>query len=222
MRIRSDSYPEETKMKDRGLQYALWPVHPQPFGDELLSSWIIRLAHGNGFKAQTFVYGYFENGKSMWARDVDRTVDTQSMRILAERSGQTIERISAMSIDKYTGKVFEELRSGCHVNWLMPLGIRGRFFRRPGLMFCPACFRDSKEPYLRTNWRMAWSTVCTVHSRLLFDRCPACEATLQPHLADRQYRRKLNRQVSIANCAHCGFDLRLWERFTPVDEEALV
>jgi hypothetical protein len=37
----------------------IWPVHLQPLNDELLSSWMIRLAHGNGYKAHDFYAHYF-------------------------------------------------------------------------------------------------------------------------------------------------------------------
>lgn len=210
-----------TKMTYPGPQLSLWPVHPQPFDDELLSSWIIRLAHGNGFKAQTFTHGYFESGKNFWAADVDRTIDLSKSKVLIEKTGQTEARIASLSLRRFEGTVFESLFKTGHVNWLMPVGIRARAFQRSGLMICPACLKESKEAYLKNHWRMAWSTVCIVHQRLLFDQCPKCNSPIQPHLVDRKYRTRITSQTSLANCAKCGLDLKAWEAFQVASDEAI-
>lgn len=44
----------------------LWPAHPRPLKDELLSSWIVRVIQANGIKLQTLSRMLFgENLSSM-------------------------------------------------------------------------------------------------------------------------------------------------------------
>lgn len=38
----------------KGLTESLWPIRYKPYRDELLTSWLIRLAWGHGLKVQTF------------------------------------------------------------------------------------------------------------------------------------------------------------------------
>jgi len=49
----------------------LWPIHLQPQKGELLSSWIVRLAHANGYKVETFCTLVFGYRSTIWNRDID-------------------------------------------------------------------------------------------------------------------------------------------------------
>ncbi len=59
-------------MNIAGLSGSLLPVHLKPLPDELLSSWLVRIAHGHGMKLQTFCAVIFGREKSIWNRDIDK------------------------------------------------------------------------------------------------------------------------------------------------------
>ena len=55
-----------------GLSGTLWPAHPKPLPDELLSSWMVRIAGQHGLKLHTFASAVWP-GISIWNRDIDRS-----------------------------------------------------------------------------------------------------------------------------------------------------
>ena len=70
----------------RGLTSPLWPIHYKPLPDELLSSWLVRLAHGHGLKVQTFCNLIFGNSQQVWNRDIDRLAPTWLLDQLSYRT----------------------------------------------------------------------------------------------------------------------------------------
>lgn len=56
-------------------------------------------------------------------------------------------------------------------------------------------------PYYRVQWRMAWHTSCAKHGVSLIDRCPHCNAPIEPHRLSA-----LDDDMVI--CATCKCDLR--------------
>lgn len=74
------------------------PAHPKPYFDELLSSWLIRLAHTNGLKVQTFCHLLFPNFE-IWNRDIDRHAPDFVIETLAEKTGSTAEQIHATTLN---------------------------------------------------------------------------------------------------------------------------
>jgi hypothetical protein len=192
----------------QGDQLSLWPIRPRPLPDELLSSWMIRLAHANGKKVQRFYRHWFgRDSLSMWTRDIDRLAPPELLRELAQRTGIPLQQLEATTIRSLIGLVFSELATGGLTSWLLTLGVFHRQRRRGGLMCCISCLREDETPYFRKAWRMSWVTACTRHNILLIDRC-TCGATLQPHRVDMRERSWLSDQVSLATCWSCGEDLR--------------
>jgi len=57
---------DRSACKGRGVRTALWPIRYKPLPDELLSSWLVRLAHGHGLKVQTFCNLIFGNRRQVW------------------------------------------------------------------------------------------------------------------------------------------------------------
>lgn len=87
--------------------------------------------------------------------------------------------------------------------WILALGSRNRM-HHGGLQYCPCCLREDRKPYYRTQWRLAWHTGCAVHGVFLLDRCPRCNAPLEPHRLSAQ----ANHLATCATCATCQRDLR--------------
>ncbi|MFA6699756.1 MAG: TniQ family protein, partial [Thiomicrospira sp.] len=84
----------------------LWPVHPHPSPDELLSSWLVRIAHGNGEKVQSFCHHEFGIERQIWNRDIDRQAPEWLLTILSERTATTIERVKQTTLKRYEGVLF--------------------------------------------------------------------------------------------------------------------
>ena len=192
---------------DSSRQLKLWPVHPAPQDDELLSSWMIRLAHGNGFKVQVFYAEELGSDAALWNRDIDRCARNDLIERLADRTGRTRGDVERLTLRSLEGVLAEDLRAQ-QPPWVLSLGAYHRTRRRPSMMFCPQCLRGDAEPYLRKAWRLACMTCCTLHGSSLLDRCPSCGAYLQAHRIDMVHRSALARGVSLATCHRCRADLR--------------
>lgn len=191
-----------------GLSGSLWPVHLKPKHDELLSSWIIRLAHAHGYKIETLCCLLFGYRSTIWNRDIDRAASPSICTTLSACTGATFEQIKTATFERYEGILFSQVNHHGMTRWILPLGIYHRARKRPALMYCPRCLEEDETPYFRKHWRLAFSTVCTRHQCLLLDVCPKCRAPIVPHRVDM-----LNRCYAVstglnAHCWRCEYDLR--------------
>ncbi|PPU93324.1 TniQ family protein [Xanthomonas oryzae pv. oryzae] len=199
----------------------LWPAHPKPLPDELLSSWIARIACANGLKLQTFCDRVFGKEHQLWNRDIDRLAPPWLLALLARHTGTPIRTVRRTTLNIYRGWLFRERHSAGQLRWILPAGIYHRTRRRFGVQYCPQCLADDEEPYFRTRWRVAALTFCAGHRLRLHDRCPACAAPIVYH------RRELGRpNVTepglLCLCHACNFDLRKAERVGFLPYEASI
>lgn len=191
-----------------GLSGSLWPVHLKPQPDELLSSWMVRLAHAHGYKVQTMSSLLFGRDTPIWNRDIDRLAPEEIRSRLIQATGATSEQFEGTTLRAYEGTVMETFTTQGFCRWVVPLGVFHRARRRPGLMFCPQCLAQDAEPYFRRSWRLALSTVCTKHESYLRDSCPRCGAPVAPHRVDMHRPEAMAHAALIAHCWNCAFDLR--------------
>lgn len=185
----------------------LWPIHPHRLPDELLSFWMLRSAHANRIKLQTFTNVTFGRTASPWARDIDRCASPAFLTTLSERTGSAVEELSAGMLSSYEGIVFEHHNPSGNTAWILPLGIYHRTRTAYGMQYCPACLFSDPIPYFRKRWRLAFATICDQHGTLLQDRCPQCSAPVIYFRNDLGHRK----HGSLGNhtlCWRCGFDLR--------------
>lgn len=185
----------------------IWPAHPRPLPDELLSSWLVRLAHANGYKTQSFYAFYLGRHAVLWNRDVDRSLPTTVIEELGPRAAISPTHLEAMSLRTFNGHVYEDCEVKRNCSWLLALGIKHRLRRQGGLQFCSACLSADAKPYFRRTWRMAWATVCVRHGLVLKDRCPTCREPVQFHRTDMTQKSHLKGDVKLTVCTKCGFDL---------------
>jgi hypothetical protein len=165
-----------------------WPVVVAPQADELLSSWLHRLALANGLAPRAFA-GVLGGGSGMWSARMDSRLPETLAAWLSARTGFAADAISAMATpDKATTPL-----------WL-PQRETAQRRRSTWLQFCAPCLADDRAPYFRRCWRLASWVSCFRHGCGLRDRCPVCRAGLAPFA-----------QADLAPqhiCSHCGFDLR--------------
>lgn len=194
----------------RGFTSLLWPIRYKPFPEELLSSWLVRLAHGHGLKVQTFCNQLFGNRLQVWNRDIDRLGPEWLVKELSLRTGTPLEVAQGTTLRAYEGFIFPAFRSSGAIPWVQTLQMYHRKRMGFGLQFCPHCLNENQEPYFRKSWRLTYNTLCIKHDCLLHDRCPDCGAGLAFHRLDvGNQGATLNESLAI--CHRCGFDLRLAE-----------
>ena len=183
----------------------LLAFRPKPYEDELFSSWLVRVAHSQGIKLQTFCNVMWP-GKAIWNRDSDRCDDEQFLSSLAEKTGTTIDAARATLLGSFSGTLFPTLVRSGNTRWIMPVGIYHRVRRRFGLQYCPDCL-SSGDPYFRRIWRLSLFTFCQRHMRELKDCCAGCGGPILLHRGEMGSRRRVV-PVSRAICWSCGCDLR--------------
>jgi hypothetical protein len=184
-----------------------WPAHIKPKEDELLSSWLVRLAMAHAQKLHTFCSLVWSRKKQIWNRDIDKCADASVLNVLAEKTGTPRDKVAGTTLAAYEGLLYERHNPYGNTRWIMPVGVYHRTRRRYGLQFCPRCLAEDKEPYYRRSWRLAFITLCETHRVSLFDRCPQCSAPVNFHRNELGDRRKWLPE-SIAQCYACRYDLR--------------
>lgn len=181
---------------ENSLGKAIWPVPLALSPDELLSTWIVRLALANGCEPLVLT-GFLWPGWRPWTIDLDRASDFSYLEPLSRYSGIRIGSLVAASLRAVaratTGTSKKPNTTG---PWILSLGTRNRK-RLGGLQYCSYCFNGDATPFYRLQWRLAWHTCCPNHQVILNDRCFWCRAAIEPH-------RLTTRHSNTAYCARCG------------------
>jgi hypothetical protein len=186
----------------------LWPIHLKPRQGELLSSWMIRLAHGHGYKTEKMCGMLFGRQHAIWCRDIDKLAPDWVLSKMSLITGTPLERAVQSTLPSYAGLVAEEINSNGNSSWIVPANVYHRQRTRPGLMYCPICLKTDEVPFFRRIWRLAFVTTCSIHGVNLLDACPECGAAVIPHRVDIGPDAVLPRDRSLIRCWKCGHDLR--------------
>lgn len=190
----------------KGFTSPLWPIRYKPLPDELLSSWLVRLAHGHGLKVQTFCNLIYGNRLQVWNRDIDRLGPDWLVNELSARTGTQLEIAYGTTLRAYEGLLYRQFKLSGVLPWILTLKMYHRKYEGFGLQYCPLCLREDSEPYFRKSWRVAFNTVCIKHQCMLRDRCPSCGAGVAFHRRDMGSP-DVALDDSLAVCHQCGFDL---------------
>ncbi len=205
----------------KGITESLWPIHYKPLPDELLSCWLVRLAHGHGLKVQTFCNLIFGNQRQIWNRDMDRLAPTWLIDELSQRTATSSEVAWNTTLRSYERLLYRKFKASGALQWILALKLYHRKREGYGLQYCPTCLAEDAIPYYRKRWRIAFYTVCTKHHTMMQDRCPHCAAGVAFHRLDIANGDAID-AGTLAFCHGCGFDLRLAPAVEPLsyDENA--
>jgi len=177
-----------------------WTLSTPLLPDEIASSWLVRLAFVQGVDVLSLT-GDLWPGWRCWTQDLDRGASEEHRRTLESASGLPADAFRAATIGSVIGCVADlDGRPRGRWPWTTTVGSRNTR-RHGGLQFCPACLAEDAVPYYRLHWGLAWHAVCEDHAAVLLDRCPACQAPLEPHRLEV-------RDGSPVLCATCKRDLR--------------
>lgn len=186
-----------------------WPLSFPPEPDELLTSWMIRLAHANGLQCESFRSHACGSSIEVWNRDVDRYSNERLINALSEISGVSATRLWGATLRYLQSAMAGQVE--CHGTrcGLLSLGVYHRTRRRSGLMYCPACINSDSVPYFRKLWRVSLLIGCPEHHVTLADACPHCGVPIIPHRADVFWQQSTTAQSRLyVRCWSCGHDLR--------------
>ena len=184
---------------------ALWPIRYKPLPDELLSSWLVRLAHGHGLKVQTFCNLIFGNRRQVWNRDIDRLAPGWLVETLAQRTGTPIEVARRTTLQVFEGTLYPRFHASGTLQWIQTMQMYHRQREGLGQQYCPTCLATDAVPYFRKTWRVSLKTFCLHHGCCLLDRCYACGASVAFHRVDVA-KDELD-DVALSNCHQCGESL---------------
>ncbi len=171
---------------------SILPFHAKPKPDEILSSWIIRIASANGLAPESLT-------SERWDRDLDSNPAKSLLRRLAALTGATVAAVAATTLESYEGTLFESRSDSSLPQWILPLGIFGDKRRGYGMQLCALCLEA--DPYFKKAWRLALSVACCEHRVLLRDRCAGCGRPITYH--DLPRVRRAGRLQPLMACPGC-------------------
>ncbi|HEX7646581.1 MAG TPA: TniQ family protein, partial [Noviherbaspirillum sp.] len=166
-----------------------------------------RIAQENSFKLRTLEVQLWGKHKQIWTRDIDRSIDDQTLTEVATACGTTLDAARETCLHSYEGVLFRSLNSNGNSDWILPAGIYHRKRLLNGMQFCPRCLGTDRQPYFRKVWRTSLATFCDLHHVLLHDCCPSCRAPVVFHRQEMGSKRDSNIE-SLSFCTKCGFDLK--------------
>ncbi|WP_372380085.1 TniQ family protein [Xanthomonas sp. NCPPB 1062] len=174
---------------------ATWCAHPRLHTGESFSSWLHRSAQANGVADHSFCRQVLGE-RATWNRDLDRFANDVMLDAASRATGEEFERLRCSVIASASGRVFSAHSERGTLDWVLPLGMRGRKRKAFGQQYCPECLA-ADAPWLHLRWRFAWSIVCSIHGVALRDSCMACGSPISLHrLSSHPLRGFL--------CSHCG------------------
>jgi hypothetical protein len=191
----------------------LWPAHPKPLPDELLSSWIVRVAEANAIKLHTLSRMLFGDRRSPWNRDIDRFAPPWLLKTMCHHTGVDYQHVSSTTLATYCERLFPRQTMSGQLYWVLPIISQGTKRRGFGMQFCTACLAEDTTPYFRKQWRLALYTYCPKHQISLYDACPECGASVC--YFRRDFGRELAQAPDLGHCTSCGFDFRQADHRTP-------
>lgn len=190
----------------QGLNGTLWPIRYKPFDDELLSCWLVRLAHGHGLKVQTFCNLLFGNRRQVWNRDIDRLAPAWLLDELIVRTGTPRDKAERTTLRVFEGVLYPQFKESGYLLWMLAAQVYHRQRMGYAQQFCACCLACDEVPYFRKTWRVALKTVCIKHQCMLRDRCPECGVGVAFHRMDMG-RPYVPENGALAACFQCGFNL---------------
>ena len=163
------------------------PVAPRPFSDELLSTWMSRVATRFGLEVPDLTEYLAGQGATLPVmRQIDDTTpDPELLKIWAWGCRIDPARLERLSLEpRYHNRSRD---------WISSAG-------GSGVSVCFACFdadvAAGRDAYIRADWRLVERVVCPVHKEMLRDRCLECGAHLRTSF-------RLRRGLLRVFCAKC-------------------
>jgi hypothetical protein len=160
------------------------PIHLPTLPDELLSSWLVRLAHAHGDKVQSLVYRMLGRRSGLNRQgDLNRGGNIEVLARIADAAKLPPSELFGTTLSAYVDKLWCEISPKGSQRWVRAV-TNHRHVAVAGQQFCPRCLEEDEIPYLRRTWRLSLHCVCAKHSCLLLNRCQVCNSPVLCHKSD--------------------------------------
>jgi hypothetical protein len=174
-----------------GLSSQLWPIHLKPYEDELLSSWMVRLARAYGVEPVKFWNRVSPDSINVRWPILDYLPPEKLLTVISRATATSPQRVLETTLLAVGSVQFIP-----RVNAL--------------LRYCPLCLAEDAEPYFRRKWRVDAFRICDCHNCLICCECHRCGRPQSLHKISLQAK-------SISCCSECGVDLRQEPPMVKVD-----
>jgi len=192
----SKGRPQMTNLYDPLSGEMPWPLFVRPQQDEILSSWVARLAYNHNMTVLTFCYLGFSISYVL-DRDIDKSAKREFMELLARKTETYLETALKCTFTAFMGNGNDRFAN----RWLLSFGEFNGQRKRYTLQFCPYCLRkDRDKPYFRKQWRLSIMTECISCGHNLLDECPNCGSAIS-------FMSKGKKPIPICICNACGMDI---------------
>lgn len=186
-------------------------IEVRPFFGETFTSWFARSAFANGTDPKSFALAIWRQD-STWYKDIDRYLTDDKINILSSVCSLSKKEIRTLTLAPIIKNlVHANLANAYKWGFVTPMGLKGAI-RTNGMYFCPECLKE-KIPYIKQEWKFAWSVSCAIHKKLLILTCEKCNHVFSPHHIDYS-------KPNMHFCTSCGYDLRK-SHTEDVNKEAL-
>lgn len=165
-------------------------ITPEPFENEIFSSWFARCAYAHHTYPKTFWHLHFPLKKFTYnlTPNIDASILEDVLEVLSEKTSFPVKKLRNMTMPSYDGYLQEEIiRNGSN-----------KFLTQ--YRFCPKCWEEEKIPYLKKEHRIVFYTFCKKHKCYLHDKCPKCNTPINPY-------KMYNNELKYNFCTKCGFEL---------------
>lgn len=164
------------------------PLIPVPFSDEILSSWIARLAYANQMHPKTFLNTYLGiKHRDHFKNCLDAHINDEILNCLQTITSQDFA-LKNMTLQSYVGILGECIIKERHNTYL------------GHMQFCPQCLNEH-IPYYKKLWHVNLLTICAKHHCFLYDACPQCKKPIEA-------LKMHHNAFDYTFCYYCGYDLK--------------
>ncbi len=195
--------------------FSLLPCHPQRQDDEILSSWMLRVASANVNSVRELCK--WLGSDAVLALDL-MGYNNPLVRSIAEAVG-VAKKVVIESLPSSFCGLYGKSTSYVPLQWIS-FGriLGGTSSPKFGNQYCPTCLTEFGHYQLR--WTFAIHTCCLRHMCFLRDRCPHCGKVFRG--ADRLFNSYIaNAAKELQHCTYCGGSVVNHEPSETADEKTI-
>ncbi len=176
-----------------------WSNPPHPYEDELLSSWITRVALSYHITPAELFSKHLIKYQA-YKRDLDiAKFDNSFWRILSHLSQISVPALNNMQILDLERKLQERIHTNQRNKWI--IASSGNLYpkkrKSKSLRFCPLCLKE--KGFYSKDSKLLFVNVCTEHRVYMKDTCPKCNSLVLPI--------RIEPPENIYECFRCGYNL---------------